>query len=128
LAEFFDLHFATRNDLEAWLESGEAAVAEAQVQWPTDEARLAWAEYIAAFQERHAWFFGSLDSASANVEWLGAPLAAGSEVRLYGPSPDQVDVYSADLIRVGRLTGKISARVLHALIATVTQDQRQVSI
>jgi len=127
VAEFFKLHFNARNDLEAWLESGEAAAAETQVQWPTDEARIAWTEYVAAFQERHAWFFGSLESASANVEWLGAPLAAGSEVRLYGASPNQIDVYSTDLIKVGRLTGKISARVSRALLATVTQTQRQVT-
>lgn len=127
VAESFTLHFTARNDLESWLEGGDAALAETQVKWPTDEARLAWAEYVVAFEERHAWFFGSLASTLANVEWREAPLAAGSEVRLYGPSPNQIDVYSTDLIRVGRLTGKISARVSHALIATVTQDQRQIS-
>ena len=128
IAEVFQLHFNTRNDLETWLESHEAAGAETQVQWPTDEARLVWVEYHALFQERHAWFFESLERVSASVEWLASPLAAGTEVRLYGPASDKIEVYSVDLIKVGRLTGDVSARVARELRATVAANQREVII
>jgi replicative superfamily II helicase len=128
VAEFSQLHCNARADLELWLDSDEACSVEALVPWPTDESRLAWTAYIAAFRERHAWFFGNLESASATVEWLDTPGAAGSEVRLYEASRNEICVYSTELIKIGKLTGTVSARVARALLATVTEDQREITV